>query len=149
MTAIESRQDVLDGKISLVLAIVDANTETLSELKSILAKFMGNPKVLDNGTLSESKSIVDHRSGGPLHIVDRQAMKTSSTPITGTLINHTNHMSLDNDERSKDGPQTVDVPTGNTCKLPTRSEKSPTQDKEVTIAVETFRVVYRDFVTVT
>jgi hypothetical protein len=60
MTAIESRQDVLDGKMSLVLATVDANTVTLSKLKSMLAKFMGNPKAVDNDSLSESKSAIDH-----------------------------------------------------------------------------------------
>lgn len=63
MTTIESRQNILDGKMSSVLATVDANTATLSELKSMLVKFMGNPKAVDNGSMSESKSVVDHQSG--------------------------------------------------------------------------------------
>jgi hypothetical protein len=36
LNAIESWQDILDGKMSSVLAKVDANTETLSELKTLL-----------------------------------------------------------------------------------------------------------------
>jgi hypothetical protein len=41
LNAIESWQNILDRKLSSVLAIVDANTETLSELKTLLRKFMG------------------------------------------------------------------------------------------------------------
>ena len=42
MNAIESCQDVLDGKICAVLTIIDANIETLLELNLIFAKFMEN-----------------------------------------------------------------------------------------------------------
>jgi hypothetical protein len=45
------------------LAKVDANIETLSKLKILLHMFMGSVKVADIGSPSESKSIVEHRSG--------------------------------------------------------------------------------------
>jgi hypothetical protein len=63
INAIESRQDILDGQISSVLAKVDANTDTLSELKTLLHKFMGSVKVADIGSPSESKSVVEQRNG--------------------------------------------------------------------------------------
>jgi hypothetical protein len=141
MMAIESRQNILDSKMSSVLATVDANTTTLSELKSMLAKFMGNPKALDNGSLSESKSIVDHRSGAEVQIEDNEAAKASSIPNVGTVVNHTKGVSLDNSDIFKDGFQAANVPTGNTCKMPTRNEKSPTWEKEVTTAAETLELV--------
>jgi hypothetical protein len=62
INAIESRQDILDGQMSSVLAKVDANTETLSELKTLLHRFMGSVKVVDIGSPSESKSVVEQRS---------------------------------------------------------------------------------------
>jgi hypothetical protein len=140
MTAIESRQNILDGKMSSVLATVDANTTTLSELKSMLAKFMGNPKAVDSGSLSESKFVVDHRSGAEVHIEGNEATKASSIPNAGIVVNHTKGVSLDNNDIFKDGFQAADVPIGNTCKMPTRNEKSPTWEKEVTIAAETLEL---------
>jgi hypothetical protein len=137
MTTIESHQDVLDGKISSVLTIVDANTETLSKLKSMLAKFMGNPKVPDNGSLSKSKSAVEHRIEAPVHIIVCQAAKTSSIPKVGTVINHTKDVRLNQDEELKQVSPAVAVPTGTTWKMPTTTEKSPMRDKEVTTAAET------------
>jgi hypothetical protein len=62
LNAIESRQNILDGKLSLVLATVDANTETLSELKTLLHNFMGSVKASDIASPSESKSAVEHRN---------------------------------------------------------------------------------------
>jgi hypothetical protein len=59
LNAIESRQDILDGKMSSVLAKVDANTKTFSELKTLLHRFMGSVKVADIGSPSESKSVVE------------------------------------------------------------------------------------------
>jgi hypothetical protein len=140
MTAIKSIQNILDGKISSVLATVDTNTTTLSELKSMLAKFMGNPKALDNGNLSESKSAIDHQSGAEVQIEDNEAAKASSIPNVGTIVNHTKGVSLDNNDIFKDGFQAVDVPTSNTCKMPTKNEKSPTWEKEVTSAAETLEL---------
>jgi hypothetical protein len=66
LNAIESRQNILDGKLSSVLATVDANTETLSELKTLLHKFMGYVKASDIASPSESKSAVEHRSTAQL-----------------------------------------------------------------------------------
>jgi hypothetical protein len=62
LNAIESRQNILDGKLSSVLATVDANTETLSELKTLLHNFMGSVKASDIASPSESKLAVEHRS---------------------------------------------------------------------------------------
>jgi hypothetical protein len=52
----------MDGKLSSVLATIDANTETLLELKTLLYKFMGSVKASDIVSPSESKSAVEHRS---------------------------------------------------------------------------------------
>jgi hypothetical protein len=62
LKAIESRQNILYGKLSSVLAIIDVNTENLSELKTLLHKFMGSMKASDIASPLESKSIVEHRS---------------------------------------------------------------------------------------
>ena len=45
-------------------------------------------------------------------------------------------MSLNNGNIFKDGSWAADVPTGNTCKMPTRNQKSPTRDKEVMAAAK-------------
>jgi hypothetical protein len=50
----------LDGKLSLVLVTVDANTETLSKLKTLLHKFMGSMKASDIASPSESKLAVEY-----------------------------------------------------------------------------------------
>jgi hypothetical protein len=70
LKALESRQDVLENKISIVLVTVDANTETLSELKSIFAKFMCNIKESDGGNPSKSRSAVGHPSVAALPAVE-------------------------------------------------------------------------------
>jgi hypothetical protein len=70
VNAIESRQDILDGQMSSVLAKVDANIETLSELKILLQRFMGSVKVADIGSPSESKSVVEQRSGTQVRNVE-------------------------------------------------------------------------------
>jgi hypothetical protein len=44
------------------LATVDANTETLSELKTLLHNFMGSVKASNIASPSKSKSAVEHRS---------------------------------------------------------------------------------------
>jgi hypothetical protein len=62
LNTIERRQDVLDNKLSLVLATVDANTDPLAELKSMFSKFMGGYKPVDTDSPSKSKSMVEHRS---------------------------------------------------------------------------------------
>jgi hypothetical protein len=62
LNAIESRQNILDRKLSLVLATIDANRETLLELKTLLHKFMSSVKASDIANPSESKSVIEHRS---------------------------------------------------------------------------------------
>jgi hypothetical protein len=62
LNAIESWQNILHGKLSSVLATIDANTETLSELKTLLYKFMGSVKASDIASLLESKSVVEYCS---------------------------------------------------------------------------------------
>jgi hypothetical protein len=62
LNAIESRHNILDEKLSSVLATIDANTETLSELKTLLYKFIGSVKVSDIASPSESKSVVEHHN---------------------------------------------------------------------------------------
>ena len=66
LNAIESWQSILDWKLSSILATVDANTETLSGLKTLLHNFMGFVKVLDIVSPLESKSTVEHRSSTQL-----------------------------------------------------------------------------------
>ena len=66
----ENRKDVLENKISNVLETVDANTETLSELKSIFAKFMCNMKDSDGGNLSKSSSAIGNPSVAALPSVE-------------------------------------------------------------------------------
>jgi hypothetical protein len=55
INAIENWQNILDGNMSSVLATVDANTKTLSELKTLLHKFMGFVKASDVASPSKSK----------------------------------------------------------------------------------------------
>jgi hypothetical protein len=74
LNAIESRQNILDGKLSSVLATIDANTETLSELKTLLHKFMGSMKASDIVSPSESKSAVEHGSAVQLCNVEGLAV---------------------------------------------------------------------------
>jgi hypothetical protein len=74
LNGIESRQNILDGKLSSVLATVDANTETLSELKTLLHKFMGSVKASDIASPSESKSAVQHRSTAQFYNVEGLAV---------------------------------------------------------------------------
>ena len=56
LNTIESQQNIVDEKLSSILAIVDANTETLSELKTLLQKFMGSVKESNIASPSKSKS---------------------------------------------------------------------------------------------
>jgi hypothetical protein len=62
LNVIESRQNILHEKLSSVLATIDANIETLSELKTLLHKFIDSVKASDIASPSESKSVVEHRS---------------------------------------------------------------------------------------
>lgn len=62
LNTIENRQNIMDGKLSSVLTTVDANTETLSELKTLLHKFMGSVKASDIASPSESKSAAEHHN---------------------------------------------------------------------------------------
>lgn len=66
LNTIENRQNIMDGKLSSVLTTVDANTETLSELKTLLHKFMGSVKASDIASPSESKSAAEHHSTAQL-----------------------------------------------------------------------------------
>jgi hypothetical protein len=70
LNAIESWQNILDGKLSSVLATIDANTGTLSELKTLLYKFMDSMKASDITSPSESKLAIEHRSTAQLYNVE-------------------------------------------------------------------------------
>jgi hypothetical protein len=74
LNGIESWQNILDGKLSSVLATADANTETLSELKTLLHKFMDSVKASDIASPSESKSAVHHRSTAQFYNVEGLAV---------------------------------------------------------------------------
>jgi hypothetical protein len=74
LNAIESRQNILHGKLSSVLATVNANTETFSELKTLLYKFMGSVKASDIASPLESKSAVEHYSTAQLCNVEGLAV---------------------------------------------------------------------------
>jgi hypothetical protein len=78
LNVIESRQNILHGKLSSVLATVDAKTETLSELKTLLHKFMGSVKASDIVSPSESKSAVEHHSTTQLCNVEGLAVPLTS-----------------------------------------------------------------------
>jgi DNA uptake protein ComE-like DNA-binding protein len=78
LNAIEIQQNILHEKLSSILAFVDANTATLSELMTLLHKFMGSVKASDIVSPSESKSAVEHRSISQLCNVEGLAM-----PLTG------------------------------------------------------------------
>jgi hypothetical protein len=54
----ESRQDALEKQMSTVLATFDSNTKTLSELKSMFAKFMNVHKESNSGSPTKSHSPV-------------------------------------------------------------------------------------------
>jgi hypothetical protein len=66
LNAIESRQNILHEKLSSILATADANIETLSELKTLLHKFLDSVKAPDIASPSESKSAVQHRNTAQL-----------------------------------------------------------------------------------
>jgi hypothetical protein len=78
LNTIESRQNILDGKLSSVLVTVDANTETLSELKTLLHKLMGSVKASDIASPSESKSAVEDCSTAQLY-----NMEGLAAPLAG------------------------------------------------------------------
>jgi hypothetical protein len=75
LNAIESWQNILDRKLSSTLATVDTNTETLSESKTLLHKFMGSVKASNIASPSESKSAVEHRSIAQLYNVEGLAAR--------------------------------------------------------------------------
>jgi hypothetical protein len=59
MSAIESRQVDIDGKVSQVLTSTAANTEALQELKSLLCTYMGKFKTTEEGSPSVTKAPID------------------------------------------------------------------------------------------
>jgi hypothetical protein len=61
IAAIESRQDDLDGKLSLVLAGTKAHTEALDELKAMFAKYVGRFRDSEDGSPSMSKSTLENQ----------------------------------------------------------------------------------------
>jgi hypothetical protein len=74
LNTIESWQNIMDGKLSSVLVTVDANTEALSELKTLLHNFMDSMKASDIASPSKSKSAVEYRSTTQLYNVEGLAM---------------------------------------------------------------------------
>jgi hypothetical protein len=113
----------LDGKISTVLATIDANTETLSKLKLMFGKFMENVKEFNNGSFSESKSAAEHRNGAPVHTVQGQAVLKSSLPKLGS-DGRNKDMNLETGSPSKDLVEGVFVATCTTNEAPTNCGKS-------------------------
>jgi hypothetical protein len=69
----------MDGKVSSILEMVDANTKTLFELKTLLHKLMGSIKLSDIGSPSKSRSVVEHRSGAQVcNVEGLEALLSSS-----------------------------------------------------------------------
>jgi hypothetical protein len=60
ISAIESRQDDLDEKLSQVLSSTNANQEALDELKSMFAKYVGRLQENEVGSPSMSRSTLEN-----------------------------------------------------------------------------------------
>jgi hypothetical protein len=61
ISAIESRQDELDEKLSQVLFGMKANQEALDELKSMFSKYVGRLRENDDGSPLVSKSALENQ----------------------------------------------------------------------------------------
>jgi hypothetical protein len=61
-SAIESRQDDIETKVSKVLESTKPNTKALEELKSIITKCMGRFKEPEDGSPSESRTVLEERA---------------------------------------------------------------------------------------
>jgi hypothetical protein len=80
MAAIESRQDDLDGKLSLVLAGTKAHTEALDELKAMFAKYVGRFRDSEDGTASVSKSKLENQVSHPSPLVESLELQDVDIP---------------------------------------------------------------------
>jgi hypothetical protein len=70
ISAIESRQDDLDEKLSQVLSGTKANQEALDELKSMFAKYVGRLRENDDGSPSMSRSALENQQSQPSLLVE-------------------------------------------------------------------------------
>jgi hypothetical protein len=70
ISAIESRQDDLDEKLSQVLSGTKANQEALDELKSMFAKYVGRLRENDNGSPSMSRFALENQQSQPSLLVE-------------------------------------------------------------------------------
>jgi hypothetical protein len=70
ISAIESRQDELDEKLSQVLSGTKANQEALDELKSIFVKYVGKLRENDDGSPSMSRSALENQQSQPSLLVE-------------------------------------------------------------------------------
>jgi hypothetical protein len=86
MSIMETRQDVLERKMSEVIATTAANTEALHELKHVFTKYMSRFKDNSEGSPSVSKSAVD--SDIPLVIKAVKCNATSDLPLSKKQRDH-------------------------------------------------------------
>jgi hypothetical protein len=70
ISAIESRQDELDEKLSQVLFGTKANQEALDELKSMFVKYVGKLRENDDGSPSMSRSALENQQSQPSLLVE-------------------------------------------------------------------------------
>jgi hypothetical protein len=110
----------LDGKIFAILAIIDTNIETLSELKLM---FMENVKESNNNSPSKSKSVAEHRNGAPVRTMEGQAVLKSSLPKFGS-DGKNKDVSLKTGSPSNDLVEGVFIARCITNKAPTNCGKS-------------------------
>jgi hypothetical protein len=80
IAAIESRQDDLDGKLSLVLAGTKAHTEALDELKAMFAKYVGRFRDSEDGAASVSKSTLENQVLHPSPLVESVELQDVDIP---------------------------------------------------------------------
>jgi hypothetical protein len=65
MATLESRQDDIDVKVSQVLASTASHTETLAELKYMLARYIGKDTTVVEGSPSSFKPILEDQVRSP------------------------------------------------------------------------------------
>jgi hypothetical protein len=80
IAAIESRQDDLDGKISLVLASTKAHTKALDELNAMFAKYIGRFRDSEDGSPSVSKSTLENQVSHPSPLVESVELQDVDIP---------------------------------------------------------------------
>jgi hypothetical protein len=76
--ALESRQDEIDRKVLQLLASIALHTETLAELKSMLARYIGKEEHPANTDPSLSKSIPEKHAVFPIAILPPEGPKEAA-----------------------------------------------------------------------